>query len=120
VIVSSQISLGTTGAASDNLLRLYMCYQATSGGITHPHGSDWMTPIGSANSRADYALTDSFAGLPAGSYSVGMCGTWNEVGAPGETNPWNSTDWSYTTAQVISGASISTGSTTTKTDRSDN
>jgi hypothetical protein len=102
VVVSSQIALGTSSTTTQAAsLRLWICSQSTSGGsISALHPIDWMSPKAAPTSLNVYSLTDTFT--PAtGQFMVGMCGQLTV-----STNAWDQGDWSYTTAQVISGASI--------------
>ena len=94
--VSSSVMLGTTDAASAANLHLWICYQ-TASQFTIAHGNDDIDPLAAADSRNEYSLTDTLTFLQAGSYTVGMCGY---VGVT--NNLWNTSDWSYTTAQVFS------------------
>ena len=102
MLVSAQITLGTTFAAGASGLRLWICYQPTGGTITTPHSVDWIDAQVTTNTLLTYPITDTITGLATGTYTVGLCGQQNSTVA----NNWNLEDWAYTTAQVISGASV--------------
>jgi hypothetical protein len=102
VLVNALAEIGTSGiAAQASNLRLWICDQPSGGSITHPHPIDWINAEAAANSLPEFTLTDTLTGLPPGSYTVGLCGQLTQP-----TTAWNSPDWSYTTAQVIAGASV--------------
>jgi hypothetical protein len=102
VLVNALAELGTSGvAAPASSLRLWICDQPNGGSITQPHPIDWINAQAAANSLPEFTLTDTLTGLPPGSYTVGLCGQLVLA-----TNAWNTPDWSYTTAQVIAGASV--------------
>src|SRR5262249_41570463 len=42
VLVSSEIDIGTTLAAGASGLRIWICYQQSSGTLTEPHPVDWL------------------------------------------------------------------------------
>jgi hypothetical protein len=102
LFVSAQVTLGTTNASGASGLRLWICYQLNGGPITTAHPLDWIDAQVVPNMLAAYPITDTITGLPAGAYTVGLCGQQNSAIA----NNWNVADWSYTTAEVIAGASI--------------
>jgi len=107
VLVSAQITLGTTNAAGATGLRLWICVQPSGGGISAVHPIDWITAENRVqNMLVPYPLTDTITGLSTGSYTVGMCG--QTVSSP---NNWDRTDWAYTTAEVFGGASVITAPT---------
>jgi hypothetical protein len=105
VIVSAEITIGTTIAGGASGLRLWICYQPSGGTLTTPHAIDWIDGQLVQNMLAVYPITDTITGLGTGSYTVGLCGS--QTG--GVPNNWNLEDWAYTTAQVIAGASILSG-----------
>lgn len=47
-------------------------------------------------------MTDTLTGLGSGNYTVGLCAQQNATVA----NRWDLPDWAYSTAQVLSGATI--------------
>jgi hypothetical protein len=102
VLVSAQINIGTSVAGGASGLRLWICYQPSGGAITQAHPGDWIEGQTVQNTLITYPITDTISGLPAGSYTVGICGSQVTT----VTNNWNSEDWAYTTAQVIGGASV--------------
>jgi len=104
VLVTAQITLGTSSAAGAGSLRLWICDQPNGGVITEPHPIDWIAPFAVQNSLNAYPLTDTLTSLPPGSYSVGLCGQITNL-----PNNWDRNDWAYTTAEVISGASVLSG-----------
>jgi hypothetical protein len=104
VLVSAQITLGSTFAVGATGLRLWICYQPAGGAITAPHFGDWIDAQVTTNTLLTYPLTDTIAGLATGTYTVGLCGQQNGT----VSNNWNLEDWAYTTAQVISGSSALT------------
>ncbi|MGZ4308036.1 MAG: hypothetical protein ACXVRG_01645 [Gaiellaceae bacterium] len=101
VVVSSQITLGTSSTtAPATALRLWICQQASGGSIAASHPLDWISPIAGPQSLNVYSLVDTIT--PGnGQFQVGMCGQLQST-----TTAWDTNDWAYTTAQVISGASI--------------
>jgi hypothetical protein len=101
VVVSSQITLGTSSTTTQAAsLRLWICQQATGGSITAPHPIDWIAPRAAPQSLNVYSLVDTLT--PGnGQFQVGMCGQLQTA-----TSAWDTNDWAYTTAQVIGGASI--------------
>jgi hypothetical protein len=102
VLVTALADIGTSGTtAQARNLRLWICDQPNGGPITQPHPIDWINAEAAANSLAEFTLTDTLTGLPPGSYTVGMCGQLTQ-----STTAWNDLDWSYTTVQVIAGASV--------------
>jgi hypothetical protein len=102
VLVNAQVTIGSTFAAGASGLRLWICYQPTGGSITTAHFGDWIDAQVVQNLLITYPIADTISGLATGSYTVGLCGQQNSSVA----NNWNLEDWAYTTAQVISGASI--------------
>ena len=102
VLVNAEISIGSTFAAGASGLRLWICYQPSGGTLTTPHAIDWIDAQTVQNMLAIYPITDTITGLTTGSYTVGLCG--QQSGSV--SNNWNIEDWAYTTAEVISGASI--------------
>ena len=113
VIVNGEITLGSTIAAGASGLRLWICYQPSGGTLTTPHPIDWVDAQVVPNLLITYPITDTITGLGTGSYTVGLCGEQNASVA----NNWNLRDWSYTTAQVISGASILSSPITSQSTR---
>src|SRR4029077_10437854 len=104
LLVSAQVTLGTTNVADAPSLRLWICVQPNGGSISAAHPIDWITAENRVqNMLLPYPLTDTITGLSTGSYLGGMCG--QAVSSP---NNWDRIDWAYTTAEVISGASILT------------
>src|SRR3954469_21477301 len=102
VLVNAQITIGSTISGGASGLRVWICYQASGGGITEAHPGDWVDAQVMQNTLITYPITDTISGLSTGSYTVGLCGA--QVAAV--PNNWNNEDWAYTTAQVIGGASI--------------
>jgi hypothetical protein len=112
VLVSAQIMLGTTSSSGAGGLKLWICYQPNGGSITTAHPVDWVSPMAAGNSLNAYPLTDTITGLGTGQYSVGLCGSVTSV-----PTTWDRQDWAYTTAEVISGAAILTGGSSSSTSR---
>ena len=94
--------INLNGSAGANGLRIWICYQPNGGSITTAHPGDWIDLQAVANALTPATMTDTLAGLAAGAYTVGLCGQQ----ASSVANNWNLEDWAYTTAQVLSGATI--------------
>jgi hypothetical protein len=101
VLVTATITLGTSVAGGASGLRLWIVYQPSGGAITEPHPIDWISPKAVQNSLNTYTFSDTITGLATGTYTVGMGGQLTST-----PNNWDTSDWAYTTAQVIQGASI--------------
>jgi hypothetical protein len=72
---SSRVFSAPSGGAADSL-SLWICYQATGGsGLTKVGPTLMSTPLKlPANQRAQFGLTAIVTGLPADTYTVGLCG----------------------------------------------
>jgi hypothetical protein len=75
-------------------LSLWICHD--NGGALATFGSG-MTGLRIATAqRSLFSLSAVVSGLPAGTYSVGLCGT-----APNVNAPWNNNGQGFTTALVL-------------------
>jgi len=91
IFATSQAALGA-GITAASGLNLYICY--SSGTVTQWGGGTFgLTPP--ANQRHHYGLSAILTLLPAGTYSVGLCGS-----AVTPAN-WNNNEWAYTSAMVF-------------------
>ena len=88
--------LGSSVAGGGTALRLYACYQnAVVGSPLTTQGSgiwDLTVPQGQ---RHQFGVTYVFAGLAAGTYTVGMCGSSTNAAS------WNSNDFGYITTLIF-------------------
>jgi hypothetical protein len=98
LFVSAQTSMGTTLAAA-NGLRLAVCQRVEGSGATPvDNGTDYLEGLAvGANMRIPMSLSTRFAGLPPGTYEVGLCGAVTNSTAAN----WNSNNWSRVTAIVF-------------------
>jgi hypothetical protein len=93
VYVNATKALGTTTAGGSGQLYLWVCYQTGAAAIQQVGGGILGLQT-SANNRNIYAINFDIPMLPAGTYTVGMCGY--------ATTPanWNSNEYGYLTALV--------------------
>ncbi len=92
VYVNATKALGTT-LASSGTLNLYVCAQTGAAAI-QPFGGGILGIQTTANNRNVYAINFDIPGLPAGTHTVGMCGS---AATPAN---WNSNEYGYLTALV--------------------
>jgi hypothetical protein len=100
ISVTSSKALGSSLAAGAHNLNLDIC-RAPSGGTpvsTSGLGGEFGLGV-SQGERIPFTLTAVFSGLPAGTYLVGHCG---ETSTSTDASAWNSNEFSYTTAMVLS------------------
>lgn len=96
VVVTAQVTLGTSSGSVADGLRLWICYQPSGGALNTPHGFDWISPVAAPGTANIYSMTDVITGLAAGTYNFGLCGQTSTL-----PNLWNKGDWAYTTVQVL-------------------
>ena len=92
VFVMSSKALGASTVAANDL-DLWICYQQGSGALVQVGGAIFDLRA-DANTRQIYSLSAVIAGLAAGTYNVGLCGTSSSAN-------WNSNEYSYTSALVF-------------------
>ena len=85
-------ALGST--TNGDSLSLFVCYR--NGGAITISGSGMTGLRLSGIQRSLYSLSTIMSGLPAGTYTVGLCGT-----APNPNGPWNNNGEGFTTAMVL-------------------
>jgi hypothetical protein len=96
IFVTSTASLGAGGTAAAGL-NVWVCQKLSSAsGPTTDVGGGTFGLATPANTRQHFTLSAVFSGLPAGTYSVGLCGYTTE-----STSHWISNEYGYTTALVI-------------------
>jgi hypothetical protein len=93
--VISHRALGTVAVAGAGNLNLFICFEPAAGGAPSTIGSGLYGLRVAANTRLDFGLS-TIATMPAGSYTVGLCG----YTADGNAN-WNNNEFSYTSALVF-------------------
>jgi hypothetical protein len=96
IFVTSTATLGANATAATGL-NLFLCHKLASDPdpVLDSFGGTFglATP---ANTRNHYSLSGVFSGLPAGTYTVGLCGYTTET-----TSHWTSNEYGYTSALVI-------------------
>lgn len=95
MVVSSK-ALGSSSVGGAANLNLYICYKLTSGGPISTIGAGSYGLRVGQNDKAMFSLNAIVSGLPAGTYSVGLCGETTDL----NTN-WNFNEYSYTSAIVF-------------------
>ncbi len=94
ILVNASRALGSTSVNGGAALTLWICHQ-NSGALQMAGAGMGGLQVGQ-NRRVSFSLSAIISGLPAGTYSVGLCGT-----APNPFAPWNNNGAGYTTAIVF-------------------
>jgi hypothetical protein len=92
VYVSSNAAMGALGTAATGL-RLYIC-RAQGAVVTQVGDGSW-DYTAAPNQRHSFGLSAVITGLPAGTYTVGLCGT---AATPAN---WSNNEYGYTSALVF-------------------
>lgn len=96
IFVMSTATLGAFATPATSL-NLWVCQKLQSAAQpTVDVGGGTFGLATAANTRQHYSLSTIFTGLPAGTYSVGLCGYSTEL-----TSHWTNNEYGYTTALVI-------------------
>jgi hypothetical protein len=97
IFIDATAALGSTAAGGADGLRLYVCYKLGANPVITVGQGIFDFKV-AQNTRHAFGMSGITPGLPANSYSVGLCG-FDPNG--GNTN-WNSNEYGYVTALVLS------------------
>lgn len=93
IFVNSGRALGATNTGDS--LSLWVCFR--SGGAITTYGSGMIGLRLAGTQRSLYSLAAILSNLPAGTYTVGLCGTASNT----FLSPWNNNGEGFTTAMVL-------------------
>jgi archaellum component FlaG (FlaF/FlaG flagellin family) len=88
-------ALGSTAAGGAIDLDTYPCHQLTGGGALTVNGAGIFDQRVPQNIRIPFGMNWVYSGLPAGTYTIGMCGFTSNAAA------WNNNEWGYISALVF-------------------
>jgi hypothetical protein len=90
-----QKALGSTVAGGATDLDIYPCYLNVAGGAVTAVGGGIFDLRIAQNQRLLFGMNHVYSGLPAGTYTIGMCGITSQPAN------WNNNEWGYISALVF-------------------
>ena len=95
IFVTSDVALGAHGTPATQL-NLFICHKASTTTALTKVGGGSLDHSSPANTRQMYGLSAVINGLPAGTYTVGLCGYTDMA-----SSTWTNNEWGYTSALVL-------------------